>query len=203
MCLPTPDRKADRSPKFHAQDFNSLNPPPWFYQCKLRSFVSTEPRPCVEMRCDDLTWSGRHSQQNTLGSYALTLVDSLDSLALMGNATEFERSVRWICQHLSFDINDTVSVFETNIRVMGGLLSAHLLAADPSNAAGVAFPGYQNGLLRLAHDLGSRLLPAFDTPTGIPYGAVNLRRCRKRPRPPASTRIWKYPERRFRLRATV
>ena len=35
-------------------------------------------------------------------------------------------------------------------------------------------PGYRGELLALALDLGWRLLKAFDTPTGIPYGAVNL-----------------------------
>ena len=34
---------------------------------------------------------------------------------------------------------------------------------------------YDGSLLALAEDLARRLLPAFDTPTGIPYGTVNLR----------------------------
>lgn len=37
-------------------------------------------------------------------------------------------------------------------------------------------PDYSGGLLRLATDLGDRLLPAFDTPTGIPLSWVNLRK---------------------------
>lgn len=141
-----------------------------------------------------------------------------------GNASEFARAVNWVTAHLSFDINDTVSVFETNIRVLGppppprssetpaprmrlscfesphsfaprsstrllspsscpprrpppppagGLLSAHMLASDP--ATGFAVDGYAGGLLNLALDLGRRLLPAFDTPTGVPFGAVNLK----------------------------
>ena len=56
----------------------------------------------------------------------------------------------------------------------GGLLSAHLLASDASTGRGV--PGYSGALLRLARELGERLLPAFNTPTGIPYGSVHLRR---------------------------
>lgn len=36
-------------------------------------------------------------------------------------------------------------------------------------------PNYDNQLLHLAHDLASRMLPAFHTPTGIPFGSVNLR----------------------------
>ena len=65
------------------------------------------------------------------GSMSLTLLDTMDTLALMGNATEFERGVRYCVEHLSFDRDDTVSVFETNIRALGGLISAHLLALDP------------------------------------------------------------------------
>ena len=53
------------------------------------------------------------------------------------------------------------------------MLSAHLIASDAST--GHAVDGYSGELLRLATDLGRRLLPAFDTPTGIPYGSVSLR----------------------------
>ena len=90
-----------------------------------------------------------------------------------------------------------VSVFETTIRILGGLLSAHLFAIDPSlniyrsgnaalshtnqediNKRSVSddmLPVYDGRLLALAVDLGDRLLPAFRTRTGIPYGTVNLR----------------------------
>ncbi len=37
-------------------------------------------------------------------------------------------------------------------------------------------PEYSGGLLRLATDLGDRLLPAFGTPSGIPLSWVNLRK---------------------------
>ena len=107
-----------------------------------------------------------------MGGYALTLIDALDTLALLGNKTEFARGVRWVANNVNFEIDKTVSLFETNIRIMGGLLAAHLLAGDP--ATGVAVPGYGGELLALATDLGDRLLPAFHTPTGIPYGSINL-----------------------------
>ena len=108
---------------------------------------------------------------DTLGSYALTAVDALDTLVVMGNCSEFERITRWATTHISFDMNKTVSVFETNIRILGGLLSAHLMAADPTQACfkDPARP-YDGGLLSLAHDLGLRLLPAFNTTTGMPCG---------------------------------
>ncbi|KAI5723370.1 hypothetical protein M8J76_005139 [Diaphorina citri] len=111
---------------------------------------------------------------DTWGSYSLTLIDALDTLAIMGNYTEFARVVQLITERANFDTNINVSVFETNIRIVGGLLSAHLF----SEKAGLTLePGWPcNGpLLRLAEDVARRLLPAFDTETGMPYGTVNLR----------------------------
>ncbi len=49
----------------------------------------------------------------------------------MGNRTEFAKSVLWIEKNISFDLDIRVHVFEVNIRVLGGLLSAHMLASDP------------------------------------------------------------------------
>lgn len=111
---------------------------------------------------------------NTWGSFSLTLIDALDTLAVMGNFTEFRRVAEIIGARVSFEANINVSVFETNIRVVGGLLSAHLL----SRKAGIKLePGWPcNGpLLRLAEDMAKRLIAAFDTPTGMPYGTVNLK----------------------------
>ncbi|OVA13843.1 Glycoside hydrolase [Macleaya cordata] len=111
--------------------------------------------------------------EDSLGGYALTLIDSLDTLALLGDRERFASSVEWISKNLRFDINKTVSVFETTIRILGGLLSAHLIASD--YATGMKVPSYDNQLLHLSEDLAQRLLPAFDTPTGrIPFGSVNL-----------------------------
>jgi len=111
---------------------------------------------------------------DTWGKYSLTLIDSLDTLAVMGNYSEFARVVNLLKEKNNFDADINVSVFETNIRIVGGLLSAHLM----SHKAGVDLePGWPcNGpLLRLAEDVARRLLPAFDTRTGMPYGTVNLR----------------------------
>ena len=107
------------------------------------------------------------------GGVGLTLIDSLDTLAILGNATEFRRAVGLVERHVSFDINKTVSVFEANIRLVGGLLSGHILACDA--ALGIGKGWYTGSLLDLAEDIGRRLLPAFNTATGIPYGSINLR----------------------------
>lgn len=65
---------------------------------------------------------------DTWGSYSLTLIDALDTLAIMGNYTEFNRVVDIVLKKQNFDLDINVSVFETNIRIIGGLLSAHLLS---------------------------------------------------------------------------
>lgn len=111
---------------------------------------------------------------DVLGNYSLTLIDSLDTVAIMGNKTQFWEAVDLVVKHVSFDQNSTVQVFEATIRVLGGLLSAHLIATDA--AFGMMNPEYDNELLWLARDLASRLLPAFENaPFGIPHPRVNLR----------------------------
>ncbi|XP_020682223.1 alpha-mannosidase I MNS4 [Dendrobium catenatum] len=83
--------------------------------------------------------------EDTLGGYALTLIDSLDTLALLGDRERFGSAVEWIGENVRFDINKTVSVFETTIRVLGGLLSAHLIASDYSTSEGEELKFWQFG----------------------------------------------------------
>lgn len=65
-----------------------------------------------------------------MGNLSLTVIDSLDSLLVFGERDKFADSVRWLLANADFNKNITVSVFETSIRVVGGLLSAHLLVQD-------------------------------------------------------------------------
>ncbi|XP_072050977.1 ER degradation-enhancing alpha-mannosidase-like protein 1 [Amphiura filiformis] len=113
---------------------------------------------------------------DVLGDYSLTLVDTLDTLAIFGNNSEFKRAVDLVIKSVSFDKDNTVQVFESTIRMLGGLLSAHLLIIDKGQPFGDLWPDeYDNELLQLAHDLATRLLPAFDnTTTGLPHPRVNL-----------------------------
>lgn len=114
---------------------------------------------------------------DVLGNYSLTLIDTLDTLLVLGNVTEFQKAVRLVIDTVSFDKDSTVQVFEANIRILGSLISAHILLTDPKHPFGnVGFEDYDNELLHLAHDLAVRLLPAFEnTSTGIPYPRVNLK----------------------------
>uniref|UniRef100_A0A8C5B465 alpha-1,2-Mannosidase n=1 Tax=Gadus morhua TaxID=8049 RepID=A0A8C5B465_GADMO len=113
--------------------------------------------------------------QDTWGSFSLTLIDALDTLLVLGNNTEFQRVSSLLQDTVDFNMDVNASVFETNIRVVGGLLSAHLL----SGRGGVeAEPGWPcaGPLLRMAADAAAKLLPAFQTSSGMPYGTVNLAR---------------------------
>src|SRR5438270_1196869 len=92
----------------------------------------------------------------------MTPVDALDTLILMHLDAEAERARSLIATDLSFDRDIYVKNFEITIRLLGGLLSGYQLTNDKR-------------LLRLAEDLGNRLLPAFNSPTGLPYVQVNLR----------------------------
>jgi len=93
----------------------------------------------------------------------------------MGNKTEFQKAVKLVVDTVDFEKSNIVQVFEATIRMLGGLLSGHLLMEDP-RFPGLAPDWYMDDLLSLAHDLGDRLLPAFDkTETGIPLPRVNLK----------------------------
>jgi mannosidase alpha-like ER degradation enhancer 2 len=54
----------------------------------------------------------------------VTLVDSLDTLAVMGNFSEFTRAVDMVQDQFRLDLDVNVSLFETNIRILGALEQA-------------------------------------------------------------------------------
>lgn len=95
-------------------------------------------------------------------SLLMTPVDALDTLLVMGLDKESDETRELIATQLSFDRDLDVKHFEIVIRLLGGLLSSYQMTGDAR-------------LLALADDLGTRLLPAFDSPTGLPYVYVNLR----------------------------
>ncbi|XP_048064799.1 ER degradation-enhancing alpha-mannosidase-like protein 3 isoform X4 [Megalobrama amblycephala] len=110
---------------------------------------------------------------DALGKFSLTLIDTLDTLALLNKTVEFEAAVRRVVKDVRLDNDIVVSVFETNIRVLGGLLGGHSMAVMLKESGRMLW--YQNELLHMAKDLGLRLLPAFNTSSGLPYPRVNLR----------------------------
>ncbi|KAJ8286416.1 hypothetical protein GJAV_G00039030 [Gymnothorax javanicus] len=111
---------------------------------------------------------------DSLGKFSLTLIDTLDTLVVLNKLEEFEEAVRKTVSDVRLDNDVVVSVFETNIRVLGGLLGAHVMA-DLLRSRGERLQWYRDELLHMAKDLGHRLLPAFNTTSGLPYPRVNLR----------------------------
>jgi mannosidase alpha-like ER degradation enhancer 2 len=95
-------------------------------------------------------------------SFYMTAMDAMDTMILMGLKEEADSTREFIATHLSFDRDVSVKNFEFTIRFLGGLLSTYQLTGDAR-------------MLRLARDLGERLLPVFHSPTGMPYVYVNLR----------------------------
>lgn len=98
---------------------------------------------------------------DSFGGLGATLIDSLDTLYIMGLDEQFQRAREWVANSLDFNKNYDASVFETTIRVVGGLLSTYDLSGDKI-------------FLEKAKDIADRLLPAWDTQSGIPYNIINL-----------------------------
>jgi len=92
----------------------------------------------------------------------MTPVDTLDTLLILGMKNEADKTREAIVQNLSFDKDIEVKNFEITIRLLGGLLSSYQMTND-------------RRLLAKAEELGNRLLPVFDSPTGMPYMYINLK----------------------------
>lgn len=176
-----------------------------------------KPLSCVPLTRDRED-EGHFELNDVLGNYTLTLVDSLSTLAIFASSQstfhnkrkplrDFQDGVASLVKLYGdgteganglgsrargFNLDSKVQVFETVIRGVGGLLSAHLFAIGELPITGYSIPHtsiwgnnyaikwpnglvYNGQLLRLANDLAHRLLPAFYTPTGLPYPRVNLR----------------------------
>ncbi|XP_061744751.1 ER degradation-enhancing alpha-mannosidase-like protein 3 isoform X2 [Nerophis ophidion] len=116
----------------------------------------------------------RGDVDDALGKFSLTLIDTLDTLVVLNKTTEFEAAVRRVLADVRLDNDIVVSVFETNIRVLGGLLGGHSMAVMLKEE-GQHMQWYRDELLHMAKDLGLRLLPAFNTSSGLPYPRVNLK----------------------------
>ena len=111
---------------------------------------------------DDLKPLGKTYHDWYAEPLLMTPVDALDTMILMGLKGEANSTREYIAKNLSFDKDISVQNFEITIRLLGGLLSSYQLTGDKR-------------LLNLAEDLGNRLLPVFESPTGLPYRYVNLK----------------------------
>lgn len=107
------------------------------------------------------------------------IVDALDTLMIMNLTSRLSHARDWISTSLSYDQDHEVNTFETTIRMLGGLLSAHYLSTTypdwaPLSDDDKGAPG-EDLYLEKATDVADRLLGAFDSNSGIPYASVNLK----------------------------
>ncbi|KAF1946865.1 seven-hairpin glycosidase [Clathrospora elynae] len=109
--------------------------------------------------------------EESFGGWGATLVDSLDTLWIMGLKEEFHEAVE-AAAAIDFGKTNltTVSVFETTIRYLGGFLSAYDLSRQPV-------------LLEKAVQLGEMLYRAFDTTNNTPLGWLNVENAKDLERP--------------------
>ena len=77
---------------------------------------------------------------------------------------------KWVWRHLDYDQDQDVNTFETTIRMLGGLLSAHYLSTKLPGAASRRYSVY----LSKATALADRLLGAYNSASGVPYASVQL-----------------------------
>ena len=94
-------------------------------------------------------------------SMLMTAVDAFDTFLMLGLTKEANEAKELILSKLSFNVDNEVQVFEVTIRILAGLITAYEMDGDPK-------------FLVLATDLANRMMPAFNTPTGMPYRYVHL-----------------------------
>lgn len=126
-------------------------------------------------------------RNDAMANISLTLLDNIDTLIIMEQWEDLEFALRYLKDNQAdfFNQDAIVQVFETTIRFLGGLLSAHLILTDVTNKD-ITLPSsydrlrkfsanYDGFLLDMAYDLGLRLIPSYKTKTSIPFPRINLR----------------------------
>ncbi|KAF3006036.1 mannosyl-oligosaccharide alpha-1,2-mannosidase [Curvularia kusanoi] len=116
--------------------------------------------------------TGRYmAQPNGLG---WIIVDALDTMMIMNLTKELKHAREWVSTTLDYDKDQDVNTFETTIRMLGGLLSAHYLqetlpGLKPANS------NEEDLFLEKATDLADRLMGAYESPSGVPWASVRLK----------------------------
>lgn len=92
----------------------------------------------------------------------LSIVDSLDTMIIMDLPDVYFKARQWVSEELTFQHQEDINLFETTIRVVGGLLGAHELSGDKL-------------FLDKALELADRMLIAFNSSSGVPFGTLGLK----------------------------
>ncbi|KAL9605132.1 MAG: hypothetical protein Q9219_000066 [cf. Caloplaca sp. 3 TL-2023] len=121
----------------------------------------------------------KKGSQMTKAGMGWIIVDALDTLMIMNLTSRLSHAREWLSTSLNYDQDQEVNTFETTIRMLGGLLSAHYLSTTFPDMAPLAdddpgAPG-EDLYVEKATDLADRLLGAFDSESGVPFASVNLK----------------------------
>ncbi|KAG9248317.1 glycoside hydrolase family 47 protein [Calycina marina] len=107
------------------------------------------------------------------------IVDALDTMMLMNLTSRLSHAREWMATSLTYEQDQEVNTFETTIRMMGGLLSAHYLSTEFPNMAPLSDDDEgaagEDLYIEKARDLADRIMGAFDSPSGIPFASFNLK----------------------------
>ncbi|KAH7128067.1 glycoside hydrolase [Dactylonectria estremocensis] len=112
----------------------------------------------------------RQTYEDDRNGWGATAVDGLSTAIIMDEAEIVDKILRQIAK-TDFTVtavpNQAISLFETTIRYLGGLLSAYDLLSGSFKHL-VKEPRLKDALLESAVTLADRLSIAFDTPSGVP-----------------------------------
>ncbi|KAF4309899.1 putative endoplasmic reticulum mannosyl-oligosaccharide -alpha-mannosidase protein [Botryosphaeria dothidea] len=120
----------------------------------------------------------KKGRQMVPGGMGWIIVDALDTLILMNMTTQLTHAREWVSTSLTYEKDHDVNTFETTIRMLGGLLSAHYLSTEFPHYAPIVIAegsGGEDLYLEKATDLADRLLGAYESKSGIPYASINLK----------------------------
>lgn len=125
---------------------------------------------------DEFHPQSKTGKQMTPDGMGWIIVDALDTMMLMNLTTELSHARQWVHGNLTYDQDHEVNTFETTIRMLGGLLSAHYLSTSFDGRYAPVDDGLSDDLyIEKATDLADRLLGAYESESGVPYASVNLR----------------------------
>ncbi|KAJ7876397.1 glycoside hydrolase family 47 protein [Mycena leptocephala] len=105
------------------------------------------------------------SFQDDLGGWGATIVDAMSTMLVMGQTDLFNEAVNF-SSHIDFSVapaGGTVSVFETTIRFVGGLLSAYELSGEQHPI-----------LLTKAKEVADKLAFAWVGNNDLPFGHIDF-----------------------------
>mmetsp|Transcript_2291 Transcript_2291/g.8157 ORF Transcript_2291/g.8157 Transcript_2291/m.8157 type:complete len:598 (-) Transcript_2291:32-1825(-) len=161
--------KGYRECAFGADDLKPIS-------CSASNWLSRDTAPAVSARFFDKSLPEGCLEEGLTGSIA----DALDTLLLMGMEEEVAEAVRHMDEHLCFEkSNQVIDVFETIIRVLGGLLSASQQLRDGGEDAFLGESDLTRGAAaaiaeRKARTLSQRVKKAFWSATGLPAPVSDL-----------------------------